>query len=99
MVADLPVPEGPGATMLRRCADPEELLKPLRREPVVDSLEITQLINTLRHARLYLYSIIPTDIVEELGMIAIESESEIQRLTVQAQSCAALPNANYAWVG
>jgi len=98
-VADLSVPEGPGATMLRRCSDPEELLKPLRREPCVDSVEITQLIDTLRHARLYLYSTIPTDIVEDLGMIAIESELEIQRLTAQAQSCAALPNANYAWVG
>ncbi len=99
VVADLPVPDGPGATMLRRCQDPEDLLKPLRREPGQDAVEITQLINTLRHARVYLYSSIPSDIVEELGMIAIEDAAELQRLTTTAKSCVALPNANYAWIG
>ena len=99
VVADLPIPEGPAATMLRRCQDPDELLKPLRREPCQDSVEITQLINTLRHARVYLYSNIPSDIVDELGMIAIEDASELQRLTAASKSCVALPNANYAWIG
>lgn len=99
VVADLPVPEGPGAVMLRRSLEPEELLKPLRREPVEDAVEITQLINTLRHGRVYLYSNIPSDIVEELGIIAIEDAAELQKLTMAAGSCAALPNANYAWVG
>lgn len=99
VVADLPVPEGPGATMLRRCQDADELLKPLRREPCQDAVEITQLINTLRHARVYLYSNMPSDIVEELGIIAIEDSAELQRLTTAARSCVALPNANYAWVG
>lgn len=98
VVADLSVPEGPGASLLRRCQDPEELLKPLRREPCEDAVEITQLINTLRHARVYLYSNIPTEIVEELGIIAIEDEAELNRLTTAAQSCVALPNANYAWI-
>lgn len=99
VVADLPIPEGPGATMLRRCQDADELLKPLRREPGQDAVEITQLINTLRHARVYLYSNIPSDIVEELGIIAIEDPAELQRLTTAAKSCVALPNANYAWIG
>ncbi|MCA9008504.1 MAG: DUF2088 domain-containing protein [Planctomycetaceae bacterium] len=99
VVADLPVPEGPGAMMLRRSLEPEELLKPLRREPVDDSVEITQLIHALRHARVYLYSNIPSDIVEELGIIAIEDAAELQKLTTAAGSCAALPHANYAWVG
>ena len=99
VVADLPVPEGPGATMLRRCHDADELLKPLRREPGQDAVEITQLINTLRHARVYLYSNMPSDIVEELGIIAIEDSAELQRLANSAMSCVALPNANYAWIG
>lgn len=99
VVADLPIPEGPGATMLRRCQDADELLKPLRREPGQDAVEITQLINTLRHARVYLYSNMPSDIVEELGIIAIEDPAELQRITTAAKSCIALPNANYAWIG
>jgi nickel-dependent lactate racemase len=98
VIADLAVPEGPGATMLRRSPEPEELLTSLRREPGEDSVEMSQLINALRHARVYLYSNISTDVVEELGMIAIEGESELQRLTTAAQSCAVLPNANYAWI-
>ena len=85
--------------MLRRCQDADELLKPLRREPGEDAVEITQLINTLRHARVFLYSNIPSDIVEELGIIAIEDPAELQRLTTAAKSCVALPNANYAWIG
>ncbi len=98
VIADLSVPEGPGASLLRRSQDPEELLKPLRREPCEDAVEITQLINTLRHARVYLYSNIPTDIVEELGIIAIEDEAELNRLTTAARSCVALPNAGFAWI-
>ena len=99
VIADLPVPEGPAATMLRRCLEPDELLKPLRREPTEDAIEIVKLINTLSHARIYLYSQIPADIVEELGMIAIEDASELQRLTMASKNCVVLPNANYAWVG
>ena len=99
VIADVPVPEGPAATMLRRCLEPGELLKPLRREPPEDAAEIVKLINTLSHARVYLYSQIPADIVEELGMIAIEDASELQRLTMAPKNCVVLPNANYAWVG
>ena len=99
VIADLPIPEGPAATMLRRCQEPSELLKPLRREPTEDAVDIVRLINTLSHARVYLFSQIPTDIVEELGMIAIEDASELQRLTQVSSNCVVLPNANYAWVG
>lgn len=98
VIADLPVPDGPGASMLRRCREPEELLKPLRREPGPDAVEITQLINALRHARIYLYSTIPAEIVEELGIIAIEDASELQRLTSVSKNCVALPHANFASV-
>ncbi len=99
VIADVPVPEGPAATMLRRCQEPGELLKPLRREPTEDAIEIVKLINTLSHARVYLYSQIPADIVEELGMIAIVDASELQRLTMASKNCVVLPHANYAWVG
>lgn len=98
VVADLPVPEGPAATLLRRSQDPSELLKPLRREPSQDSVEIVQLIHALRHARVYLHSRIPADIVEELGMIPIGEANEIQRLTIASETCVVLPNANYAWI-
>ena len=96
VVADLPVPEGPAATMLRRCPEPEDLLKPLRREPTSDALEISQLIEALRRARVYLLSSLPPDVVEELGMIPITDSAELQRLVAAAEDRIVIPNANYA---
>ena len=96
VVADLPVPEGPAATMLRRCPEPEDLLKPLRREPTSDAVEIAQLIETLRRARVYLLSSLPPDVVEELGMIPITDSAELQRLVAAVENRIVIPNANYA---
>ena len=97
VVADLPVPEGPAATMLRRCQDPEELLKPLRREPTVDSVEFAQLIQALRRVRVYLLSQLPSELVEELGMIPVSDSAELQRLVATIEDCKCIPFANYAW--
>ena len=97
VVADLSVPEGPAATMLRRCRDPEELLKPLRREPTYDATEIAQLIQAQRRARIYLFSSLPAETVEEFGMIPIADAAELQRLVCSIQDCGVIPFANYAW--
>ncbi|MFO1000565.1 MAG: lactate racemase domain-containing protein [Planctomycetaceae bacterium] len=97
IVADLPIPEGPAATMLRRCQDPEELLKPLRREPTVDSIEFAQLIQALRRVRVYLLSQLPAELVEELGMIPVSDSAELQRLVATIEDCKCIPLANYAW--
>lgn len=97
VVADLPVPEGPAATMLRRCQEPEELLKPLRREPTSDSTEIAQLIQAQRRARIYLLSGLPAEIVEELGMIPLADAAELKRLVSTIPDCQFIPDANYAW--
>lgn len=97
IVADLPIPEGPAATMLRRCQDPEELLKPLRREPTVDSVEFAQLIQALRRVRVYLLSRLPSELVEELGMIPVSDAAELQRLVATIEDCKCIPFANYAW--
>lgn len=97
VIADLSEPQGPGATMLRRCQEPEDLLKPLRREPTVDAVEISQLIHALRRARVYLLSKLPTEVVEELGMIALADANELQRLVSTIPNCRIIPFANYTW--
>jgi nickel-dependent lactate racemase len=96
-VADLVPPEGPAATMLRRCQEPEDLLKPLRKEPTYDSVEISQLIQAARRARIYLLSPLPADIVEELGMIPVADSAELQRLVSSIDGCRVIPLANYVW--
>lgn len=96
VVADIEAPEGPAATMLRRCQDPEELLKPLRREPTSDSVEISQLIEASRKARIYLRSELPTELIEELGMFPLASEEELQRLVSPLEQPLVVPFANFA---
>jgi hypothetical protein len=83
--------------MLRRCQDPEELLKPLRREPTIDSVEFAQLIQALRRVRVYLLSQLPGELVEELGMIPVSDSAELQRLVSTIEGCKCIPFANYAW--
>lgn len=97
VIADLTVPAGPAATMLRRCQEPEELLKPLRREPTYDAVEMTQLIQAQRRARIYLLSHLPAEVVEELGMIPLANPAELQRLVASIENCRVIPFANYAW--
>jgi nickel-dependent lactate racemase len=97
IIADVGVPDGPAASMLRRCAEPEDLLKPLRREPTSDAREISQLITAQQRARIYLRSSLASEIVEELGMFALESNDELQRLVNSSGTVAVLPGANYSW--
>lgn len=97
IVAQLETPEGDAAAMLRRCKDPEDLLKPLRREPTADAVEISQLIQALRRARLYLLSGLPAELVEELGLYALASADELQRLVDQSERLLVIPGANFAW--
>ncbi len=96
VVADISAPDGPAATMLRRSQDPEELLKPLRREPTPDSEEISQLIEASRKARIYLRSDLPAELIEELGMFPLATEEELQRLVSPLEQPLVVPFANFA---
>ncbi|MCA9033539.1 MAG: DUF2088 domain-containing protein [Planctomycetaceae bacterium] len=97
IVADLQLPEGPGATMLRRCSDPEELLKPLRREPTEDACEVLQLIMAGQKATLALFSQLTDDETEELGFLAINSAAELQRALNGHDDLAIISGMNHAW--
>lgn len=96
VVADLDMPEGPAATLVRRTQDPEELLRPLKKEPLPDSTPFLQLIEACRRARVYLLSRLPAEVVEELGMIPLAGEAELQKLLSSVPQCVVLPNAHCA---
>ena len=98
VIADVPPPTTPGLEMLMRCQDPEDLIKPLRVDSVVDSVETLNLIEALSHARICLRSNLNEDVVDELGMIPVGSDRELQRLIDSAQHTIILPGANYAWI-
>ncbi|MFN8710045.1 MAG: hypothetical protein ACK50J_25525, partial [Planctomyces sp.] len=54
-------------------------------------------IQTMQKARVYLYSGMPPEIVEEMGMFAIESEEEICKLLAANPNAAIIPSANFSW--
>ena len=97
IVADCGQPTGPAATMLRRCDEPDDLIKPLSVEPPDDGIEILQLILALQKVRLYLYSPLPETVVEELGLQALSNEVELHRLIDSVNEVHVVPNVNYGW--
>ena len=97
IVADCEEPTGPAAKMLRRCDEPDDLVKPLSVETPDDGKEILQLIRALGKVRLYLYSPIAEAVVEELGLQPLTTESELHRLIESVNKVHVIPNANYGW--
>ena len=95
VVADLPEQVGPALQMLQRCTEPEDLVKPLSLEPTSDALETIQLIQALRQSSIFLFSQLPTALVEDLGLLPIESTDELQRLLSAANHPAFIHGANF----
>lgn len=93
--AELPAPESPGLTMLQRCSEPADLIKPLKLEPTPDARETLQLINAAGRNRLLLFSNLDATITDDLGILAIDSESEVQKIVSTAHRCVVIQGANF----
>lgn len=89
---------GPAVQLLADMADLEDALRRIRREKPDDILPATQLIRTLRQARIYLLSDLDPDLVEQLSMVPFDSADELSRLSHRYRSCIVLANAPYASV-
>ena len=97
VVAELAEPTSPALTMLRRCAEPDDILKPLSLEPTFDSVEVIQLIRALQRASIYLLSNLEDGVVEEFGLLPLSAESELQKLVDAAERPVVIAGANYSW--
>mgnify|MGYP003347006263 CR=1 FL=1 len=95
VVCDVEVPEGPAMQILRRTQDPENLVRPLQRDPLEDSRQAIQVIEACQRARVYLLSRLPAETVEELGMIPLSSEAELQKLLATLDTVWLLSGAQY----
>jgi hypothetical protein len=93
VLADLPLPCGPAAEIIRRSRDPQEAIEVLRRHPLADGIEMLRLLETSQLARVYLLSSLPGEILEEFGVFQLADADELQRLLDQSRSCVVLPNA------
>ena len=92
---ELPTPESPGLTLLSRCAEPADLIKPLQLEPGPDTPETLQLIRAMGRHRVLLLSNLPAATVEDMGLLAVESAAELQRIIDSAQRCCVLQGAAF----
>ncbi|MCR9199586.1 MAG: lactate racemase domain-containing protein [Planctomycetaceae bacterium] len=95
LCGELSAPDSPGLTMLQRSAEPADLVKPLRLDPTSDARQTLQLITALSRHRVYLMSNLETSVVENLGILALQSADELQRLTTAATRCTILSGAGY----
>jgi nickel-dependent lactate racemase len=89
---------GPAVQLLSEVADPEDALRQIRKAKPDDILPATQLIRTLRRARVYLLSELDAGQVEQLNMVPLSSASELSRLAHRYRSCIVLSNAPHASV-
>lgn len=95
LCGELPPPTSPGLTMLRRCAEPAELVKPLRLDPTADTQQTLQIIAALGRHRVYLLSSLEAAVVEDLGILALHTSDEVQRLIETATRCTVLHGAEF----
>ncbi|MCP4176025.1 MAG: DUF2088 domain-containing protein [Fuerstiella sp.] len=97
VVAELPARIGPGLEMLRRSKSPEDLLPSLNDDPPEDAVEVTQLIHALRTSQILLLSNLDAQFVEDLGILAISTDTELQRAIDASDNVIVVPCANYVW--
>jgi len=98
VVAELPQGLGQGIEMLRRCNDPEDIVRPLEKHPTPDATETLQIVQAFYRTRIYVYSNLDATFIEDMGLQPLTSEAELQKLIDTAETVVAMPCANYAWV-
>jgi nickel-dependent lactate racemase len=93
--------ELPGKTLLKiRGMDPDsefgQIESAVSRETDSDAVVAAQLIEALRRVRVYLYSELEDELVEELGIAPVGRTEEIKNLCQRSSSCIFLANAQHA---
>lgn len=91
---------GEGLKLLMHSESPREALKPLQSLFPPDLLPATQLAMAADWANLYLLSGLDDDVVDDLFVTPLGSESEVHRLLESAQGCVFLGGAQhtFGWV-
>jgi nickel-dependent lactate racemase len=71
---------GEGAEHMRRLEDAGEALRMLLKHQTADQAAVFQWASAARHAKLYLYSRLAGEVVEELFAVPIDAPGQVQRL-------------------
>ena len=84
---------------LRKLVDAESIelaARAIRRDTSPDALPASRLAKALQRVRIYLYSQLDEEIVEDLGIAYVAHKEEISRLASRHKSCIGIANGQYA---
>jgi nickel-dependent lactate racemase len=97
LLTDLREKPGTGISLLKKAHEPRDCYEPLRQIAPDDQAEAIELLDALEHASIYLLSQLPSEEVEELHLVALESPTEAERLIDAAENCVFVESAQHAW--
>ena len=83
--------------LLRNNDDASEITKILMEQSFPDSSTALQVMQALARWRVFVLSNQPSDMLEELGFLPLENESELQRLIDSANRPIVIPSGSYAF--
>lgn len=90
VLTELSAPPGPGLELLRQARTPRDALKPIRQAAPPDLIAAIRIAKAVDWANVSLLSRLAADLIEELFMIPLESESEVRRLLQGDETTAVL---------
>jgi len=96
LCTELSLPPGPALQRLMAGDDEDAVLRELRRERSPDAIAASLLIESRRHANVYLISGLDRDTVEDLGMGFVGDPDDVTRLCQRYDSCVLLGTAQHA---
>ncbi len=97
VLSELSAPPGAGMQMLMRYEDPSEGLRPLRKAAPEDLIPAGELAEAVAWADVYFLSLLDRDLVEDLFMVPVDSETEAQRLLDSQDQVLFLPSAQHTF--
>jgi nickel-dependent lactate racemase len=87
---------GPALEWIGRSRNLADAQRHIRKEHSSDASAAHELSQALKRVRVYLYSQLDDDVVEELGMAPVAAAADIGRLARRHSSCIVLGNAQFA---
>lgn len=97
VLSSLATPPETGIQILAAVDEPQDALRPLREAAPVDLLPATQLADALSWAHVSLFSQLPEELVENLGILPIESLPQVERLLSNLDQLLILPAAQHRY--
>uniref|UniRef100_A0A7C2NZL3 DUF2088 domain-containing protein n=1 Tax=Schlesneria paludicola TaxID=360056 RepID=A0A7C2NZL3_9PLAN len=97
LLTDLTEAPGPGIELLRTQKSARSGLRELRAKMPSDWLAASQMAAAADWASVYLLSRLPNDVVEELFLTPLESETEVRRLLDHTEECVLLAGAQHTY--